>query len=459
MAPIGSSISLRLIGFLLAAVVLFNLVMALVIFAPLGRGQGDNARLPLPRQMAAIVDVLDAAAPEDRPRILTALNSSTLAVSIVDALPVADRGEVGEGGGQPAPAPLLTRLLDAYDRAFATRDMHVDMQRQGLFERLGGGGDGWSAVRIFVGLADGKWVRIQPVRGALVTGVLWRGLLIVGITGLVVIVLLVVAVRQTARPIEKLASGARTFADKLDAPDLDVKGSKELRDLAVAFNDMKTRIRSLVQERTRLVAAIAHDLRTYLTRLRMRAEFISDPKQRERAEADIEEMSALIGDTLLFAKSVERQSDLSGSTDAAAELSAFLTVRREMGDPVSGPDAPAGPMNVRMEAVALRRILSNLTDNAIRYGGQAEIALRTEGGRVIIEIADRGLGIAADDLERMLAPFERLEPSRGREAGGAGLGLAIVKALVDHHGGDFTMSNRPGGGLVARVSMLATGRP
>lgn len=452
MAPIGSSISLRLIGFLLAAVVLFNLVMALAIFAPLGRSRGEDARLPLPRQMAAIVDVLDAASPEDRPRILTALNSNTLAVSIVDVLPVA---EGGEGGGEPASAPLLTRFLDAYDRAFATRDLHVDMQRQGFFERLGGGGDGWSAVRIFVGLADGKWVRIQPVRGALMSGVLWRGLLIVGVTGLIVIVLLVIAVRQTARPIEKLASGARTFADKLDAPDLDVKGSKELRDLAVAFNDMKTRIRSLVQERTRLVAAIAHDLRTYLTRLRMRAEFITDPKQRERAEADIEEMSALIGDTLLFAKSVERQSEHSGSTDVTSEFVSFLAARREMGDPVSGPDATPGPLKARMEPVALRRILSNLTDNAIRYGGQAELALKAEGGRVIIEVADRGPGIAADDLERMLAPFERLEPSRGREAGGAGLGLAIVKALVDHHGGDFTMSNRSGGGLVARVSMAA----
>lgn len=453
MAPIGSSISLRLIGFLLAAVVLFNLVMALAIFAPLGRSQGDGARLPLPRQMAAIVDVLDAAAPEDRPRILTALNSNTLAVSIVDGLPAAEAGE----GGQPASAPLLTRFLDAYDRAFATRDLHVDMQRQGFLERLGGGGDGWSAVRIFVGLADGKWVRIQPVRGALMSGVLWRGLLIVGLTGVVVIVLLVIAVRQTARPIEKLASGARTFADKLDAPDLDVKGSKELRDLAAAFNDMKTRIRSLVQERTRLVAAIAHDLRTYLTRLRMRAEFIEDPKQRERAEADIEEMSALIGDTLLFAKSVERQSELSGSTDVTSEFVSFLAARREMGDPVSGPDAPPAPLKARIEPVALRRILSNLTDNAIRYGGQAELALKAEGGRVIIEVADRGPGIAADDLERMLAPFERLEPSRGREAGGAGLGLAIVKALVDHHGGDFTMNNRPGGGLMAQVSMLAAG--
>lgn len=452
MAPIGSTISLRLIGFLLGAVVLFNLVMALAIFAPLGRSHGEAARLPVPRQMAAIVDLIDAAPLADRPRILDALNSDALSVNIVDTLPAA---EGGEGEGQPGSAPLLTRFLDMYDEAFATRDLHVDIQRQGILARIGGGGDGWSAVRIFVKLADGKWVRIQPVHGALMSGVLSRGLLIVGVTGLVVIILLIIAVRQTARPIERLASSARAFADKLDAPDLDVKGSKELRDLAAAFNDMKMRIRSLVQERTRLLAAIAHDLRTYLTRLRMRAEFISDPKQRERAETDIAEMSALIDDTLLFARSVERHAEPDWSTDVAVDFADFLAARREMGDPVSGPSALAGPMLALMEPVALRRILSNLTDNAIRYGGQAELALRSEGDRVIIEVGDRGPGIATDQIQRMVAPFERLDPSRGREAGGAGLGLAIVKALVDHHGGDFTLANRPGGGLLASVSMLA----
>lgn len=452
MAPIGSTISIRLIGFLLAAVVLFNLAMALAIFAPLGRGQGESPRLPLPRQMAAIVDVIDAAAPEDRDEILTALNSTILSVSVVDHLPTADSG--GGGQDQPAGAPLITRFLDMYDRAFATRDLHVDMQRQGFLDRIGRGGDAWSAVRIFVRLADGKWVRIQPVRGAIMSGVLWRGLLVVGMAGVLVIVLLVIAVRQTARPIERLASGARTFADKLDAPDLEVKGSKELRDLAAAFNDMKTRIRSLVQERTRLVAAIAHDLRTYLTRLRMRAEFIEDPKQRERAEADIDEMNALIGDTLLFAKSVDGQAPPDVSVDVASELVHFLEARREMGDPVEGPSGVGAAM-ARMEPMALRRILSNLTDNAIRYGRQAEFSLRNEGDRVVLEVADRGPGIASSDIERMLAPFERLEPSRGREAGGAGLGLAIVKALVDHHGGDLTLANRPGGGLIARVSLVS----
>lgn len=445
MTAIGSSISLRLVGFLLAAVVLFNLAMGLAFFSPVDGAKRDAGRLPLPLQMAAIVDVLDGAQPEERPRILTALNSTTLSVELVDALPVAQ-------AARPS-APAMTRFLDQYDEAFASRDIHVDLQRRGLFFGFSNDPSGWSTLRVYVRLADGKWVMLQPVRTALLNGVLWRGLLIVGLAGLVVIVMLVIAVRQTARPIERLASNARTFADRLDAPDLDAKGPKELRELALAFNDMKMRIRSLVQERTRLVAAIAHDLRTYMTRLRMRAEFISDPTQRERAEADIEEMSELIGDTLLFARSAERGEELDAATDVAAEIEGFAQIRKEVGDTVTLATPSARALPAIIAPVALRRILANLTDNAIRYGGSAELSAARQGEEVVIEVADRGPGIPETELERITAPFERLESSRGRDAGGSGLGLAIVKALAEHHGGSFILLNRPGGGIIARVTL------
>lgn len=441
MAPIGSTISLRLIGFLLAAVVLFNLAMAFAFFGPIGR-QYTNGRLPLPRQMAAIVNTVDQAAPAQRPGILSALNSPTLSVEIIDALPFAVQG-------QPS-APLLTRFLDRYDEAFSARDIHVDLRRNGFLQW--GDDDRWSAVRVFVKLADGKWVAIQPERAVLLGGMLWRGLFVVGIAGLIVIGLLVIAVRQTARPIETLAKNATAFADNLDAPDLDVRGSKELRQLAVSFNDMKTRIRLLVQERTRLVAAIAHDLRTYLTRLRLRAEFISDPIQRERAESDIREMSELIDDTMLFARTAERRQDQDISVDVADELGRFVKARQELGDAVTLAQ-PAGPLSARISPMALRRILGNLTDNALRYGKQAELSARRSDEDVVIEVADRGKGIPASDLERVLAPFERLEPSRNRQGGGAGLGLAIVKGLVEMHGGKFSLGNRAEGGAIARIEL------
>lgn len=447
MAPLGNSISLRLIGFLLGAVVLVNLAMAVMVFAPAGRAR-DTARLPLPAQAAAIVEVLEAAPAADRPRLLAALNSASVSVKLVDALPPA--AAAGKS------APILTRFLERYDDAFASRDVHVDLQRRSGLPFLDGRRADWRPVRLYVHLRDGPWVAIEPVRSVLLAGVLARGLAVVGLVGLVVIVLLVFAVRQTARPIEKLAAGARAFAQRLDAPDLETtKGPRELRALAAAFNEMKMRIRSLVHERTRLVAAIAHDLRTYMTRLRMRAEFISDPVQRERAERDIEEMSDLIGDTLLFARATEGREEGRGRTDVSAELEAFLAVRKELGDAVSFRGALAPGQQAVIEPVALRRILANLTDNAIRYGGAAEIAAKMDADSVVIDVLDRGPGIPESELDRVVAPFERLEYSRGRDLGGAGLGLAIVKALVDSHGGEFALLNRSGGGAWARVTLKA----
>ena len=155
-----------------------------------------------------------------------------------------------------------------------------------------------------------------------------------------------------------------------------------------------------------------------MTRLRLRAEFISDPTQRERAEADIAEMSELIGDTLLFARSAERGKELGAATDVAAELEGFALIRKEIGDTVMIAPPVAQALSAAIEPVALRRILANLTDNAIRYGGSAELSAVHQGEEVVIEVADRGPGIPEPELERMTAPFERLESSRGRDAGG-----------------------------------------
>jgi two-component system, OmpR family, osmolarity sensor histidine kinase EnvZ len=442
MAPLANSLSLRLIGFLLGSVVLLCLAVAFA-FEPVSRQRYSGDRLPLPGQAAAIVEVLEAAAPERRPQLLAAMNSSSLSVRLVDALPMA--------AGRAGSAPILTRFLDRYDDAFANRDVHVDLQRR----RNGGllGEENWRPVKLYVHLEDGPWVLIEPVRAALVRGVVGRSFLIVAIAGIALIVLLVVAARQTARPIEKLAASARTFATRLDAPDLEAKGPRELRDLAVAFNDMKSRIRGLVNDRTRLVAAIAHDLRTYMTRLRMRAEFITDPAQRERAERDIEEMNALIDDTMLFARSSERGLTSASVSDVAAELLAFAAARREVGENVALAPPPAA--SAAIDPVALRRILANLTDNAIRYGGSAEVSASLAGETVMIEVADRGPGVPEGEIDRIIAPFERIEPSRGRAGGGSGLGLAIVKALAEGHGGSFTLANRPGGGVSAKLSLPA----
>jgi signal transduction histidine kinase len=258
------------------------------------------------------------------------------------------------------------------------------------------------------------------------------------------------AVRHAARPVEALARAARRFSFDQAAPDLPVTGPRELRELSAAFNDMQGRIRDLVEARTRALAAIAHDLSTYLTRLRLRADFITDDHQRLRAICDIEEMSLLLDDTLTFAQPGAAGHLGGPSCDAEVEIVAFLDQARELGWPVRLIAAGAmSPARVACNGLSLRRMLHNLADNAVRYAGQAEIRLRKTRGALEIEIADRGPGVPPADLARIVQPFERLEASRGRETGGAGLGLAIVRSLAERAGGSLTLENAAEGGLRA----------
>lgn len=448
MGPLASTLFVRLTGVLLIAFVLFNLAMALALFAPFGRERAQQYLFPLASQAVAIVDVLEATPPERRPRLLDALNSRALAVRVVDALPALS-----------APGPVTAALetaLENYDTAFADRDIHVELRRRGAADRLlaDGSEPEYRPSRVFIALNDGGWLELEPARGAMFDAFLARGLSIVGIVGLLVIVGLFFAVRRTAKPIAALAAHARSFAARLDAPEAAETGPREVRDLARALNQMQRRIRGLVGERTRLLAATTHDLRTYLTRMRLRAEFIADPDQRARAERDIAEMEALVDDTLLFARTSEGRGDADATADLAAEVSELLAARQELAQPVtlSGSLPPAA--SVRIEPLALRRTLANLVDNAIRYGRAARIAVAADGDGWTVGVDDDGPGIPEADLARVTAPFERLEPSRARAHGGAGLGLAIAQALVTAHGGTLTLANRPEGGLRASVRLL-----
>jgi signal transduction histidine kinase len=258
-------------------------------------------------------------------------------------------------------------------------------------------------------------------------------------------------------PARRLARAARDLAIDIDMPDLPARGATEISMLAVAFNDMKHTIRGLMHERTRMLAAVAHDCRTYLTRLRLRAEFIDDPDQRTQAIHDLDDMNILLDDTLIFAREATTAGGPAVHCDVAAELRSLVKVRQEMGEPVTLSIPYPGELEARCAPLALRRMLANLTDNALRYGNVAELSALREDAFVKLSIADRGPGVPADALHRMLEPFERLEPSRGRQTGGAGLGLAIVSALAKSQGGDFKIENKPEGGLRATISLPAIG--
>lgn len=305
-------------------------------------------------------------------------------------------------------------------------------------------------MRVWTQLDDGTWLALAFGRDWF--GPLWflRFVLAFAVLTTGIALLAVWAARRATIPLSRFAAAAAALGSDVGAPPLEEAGPREIRQAAQAFNAMQGRIRRLVENRTQMLAAIAHDLRTALTRLRLRAEFIEDPEQQRKAVADLDAMSAMLNEALAFARD-ESAEEPRVETDLAALLRALCTDLADAGQPVrfTGPDR----LVCACRPVALERALVNLIDNAVRYGGAAEVTLAAEDDAVEIVVADRGPGIPLEQRERVFAPFFRLEPSRSRETGGMGLGLAVARSIVRRHGGDIALEDRPDGGLLVRVRL------
>jgi signal transduction histidine kinase len=263
------------------------------------------------------------------------------------------------------------------------------------------------------------------------------------------------AVRRLTAPVRTLAAAAEALGRDVNAPPLPEDGPLEVATAAAAFNTMAARIRRFVQDRTELLTAIGHDLRTPITRLKLRAEFVEDEEQRAKILADLEELEAMVSATLVFGRDA-RTTEPVASLDLA-EL--VRTVLDETGD--TAPDAATklaydGPphLTVRARSLALKRALANLVSNAVTYGGCAHVKLIPPADDVaIIEVEDDGPGIPPGELERVFEPFHRGDPSRSRETGGVGLGLPIARNILRAHGGDVVLANRPMGGVKVTVTL------
>ncbi len=261
------------------------------------------------------------------------------------------------------------------------------------------------------------------------------------------------AVRRLTAPVRTLAAAAEALGRDVNAPPLPEDGPSEIAAAASAFNTMAARIRRFVEDRTLLLTAIGHDLRTPITRMRLRAEFMEDDDQRAKMLSDLDEMEAMVSATIAFGRIASPNEPVSPID--LAEL--LRTVLDEAGDAApevvdklryDGPDH----WTVRVRPQAFKRALTNLVGNAIKYGDAASVRLvppNRPGASLRIEIADDGPGIPPSEMERVMQPFQRLETSRNRETGGVGLGLPIARDIARAHGGDLTLANRQEGG--ARV--------
>jgi signal transduction histidine kinase len=256
------------------------------------------------------------------------------------------------------------------------------------------------------------------------------------------------AVRMVTRPMQRLAESADAFGRNLDTPPLPETGPMETRRAAEAFNRMQDRLRSLIAERSRALAAVSHDLRTPLTRLRLRAELVDDETLRSQINADIDDMQAMVESTLDYLRG-QRENEPLQLIDMEALLQSLVANEQALGRPVTLEGTAAAPYLGRLST--LKRALSNLIDNAVKYGRSAHIVIEDNATELRLIVQDRGAGIPDEDMARVVEPYVRLETSRSRETGGVGLGLTIAQDAAQMHGGNLRLENRADGGLRAAL--------
>lgn len=439
MARVFNSLLFRIAALLFLGLAALQVAILVAVMWPDGRPL--MLRLVDPADARQMAEAVENAPPALRPAIVAAASHGGTRVELLPGFP-----DEPAAGGPLRSAPRLEARFARYAEELDHRPMRVQARQGGLLARGGSAAEPpQGPMRLLVELDTGEVLAIEraPVILQLLAS---RYATVAVVSAFVILLLMLMLLWQVVRPIARLAQATDAFREDVAAPDAPVSGAREVRVLAEGFNAMKLRIGGLISERTRMLAAIAHDQRTYLTRLRLRADHIADARQRDRAVADIEEMGRLLDDILLFARTEAVVNPAAPAIDARLEALEYVALRKETGDDV-GVAVGADTLLCRCGRLAFRRILANLIDNAVRYGTRARVSLREEAGNVVMTVTDDGPGVPPARIGNLTAPFERVEESRGRVDGGAGLGLTIVEALVKSHGGRLLLENRQTGGL------------
>lgn len=297
-------------------------------------------------------------------------------------------------------------------------------------------------------LPDGTWLNARMLTPRPNPWLAVRPLLATLLIYLIILGAIVWMATRLARPLRDLAGAAESFKGRGEAPRVEPRGPEDVRRAILAFNAMSARVGAMLDEKDRMLGAIGHDLRTPLASLRIRAESVEPEEESRGMIATIEEMTAMLDDTLALARS-GRTGEEARAVDLAALADAVAEEFRALGHDIETEPGPRIVAKVRPNL--LRRALRNLVENAVKYAGAATVAVRVRDSGIAIETADRGPGIADAELDHVQEPFYRVEPSRSRETGGSGLGLALARAAAQAHGGRLELANREGGGLVAAI--------
>ena len=296
----------------------------------------------------------------------------------------------------------------------------------------------------------GGWLNAQTRIRAETVPLPLPSLISAAVMALAIMAIVGIVARRVTRPLRALAEKADALGRGAASPPLEEQGPFEARRLIAAFNRMQDRLGRFIADRTRMLAAIGHDLRTPITSLKLRAELLDDAETKAKMLATLDEMQHMTEATLEFARD-DAAAEPTRIVDLAALIESQVDDLAEMGKPVTFGEAERLPYPCRPNS--LKRATANLVENAIAYGERARVSVERTPGGPVIRIDDDGPGIPEAQIEEVFKPFVRLEQSRNRTTGGAGLGLSIARSIVLSHGGELSLSNRPTGGLRAEIRL------
>jgi signal transduction histidine kinase len=302
---------------------------------------------------------------------------------------------------------------------------------------------------IWAPVDDGLWLNAITLVRPPPKGWAWLTILSLAVMAVAITVIVILMVRRITRPMARLAAAANSLG-RGEAVTLPEEGPADVRRTIHAFNAKSGRLRRFVQDRTQLLAAISHDLRTPITTLRLRAEFLEDSENRDKILETLDEMQRMTEATLAFAREAATPED-TRTVDLSALVESLCDDLADLGHDVSFAAPPRVICDCR--PTAIKRAVRNLVENAVAYGKRARVRIEAVKSEILILVDDDGPGIPEADRERVFEPFARLDESRSRDTGGVGLGLAIARSVIRAHGGDVMLENRVEGGLRATIRL------
>jgi signal transduction histidine kinase len=388
-------------------------------------------------RIAAIIELFEPLSQPQRRELLPAISSPFLSVDMFYGLTLQE----SEAADEPE---LAASLSSSLQRTVIIKQ--VDEEPGGFPALL----NTRQRIAIWVPLADESWLRFSTSSALPSMGWVAHMSAQLALVCLVLVLFALVAARQITRPVRTFVAAAERLGTDVNAPPIPERGSRELRSMTRVFNTMQERLQRYVDDRTRMLAAISHDLRTSLTRLRLRTQFIGDTEQQRKAEQDLEQMDAMLASTLAFARD-DAEAEQPVNLDLAKLLHTLCDDFADLGETVdySGPES----FTLCCRPLALQRAITNVLSNAVSYGGGAHVTLTLEEGACEVRVEDDGPGILENELSTVLEPFVRLDPARNRSTGGSGLGLSIARSVMRSHGGDIHLANRPQGGLAVTLRL------